>query len=102
MIPEHKYAYYYWLKCVDFSPSEFTKIVEAITNAELNIIDGFDDEDHSFCIKIKKFIPSGIRDVKYCQKRNEEVGKKFIRKLQQNVGGKFYLNVNRKQLKWID
>lgn len=100
MIPEHKYAFYYWLKCPTFTKTEFTKIVEAINNVGLNLVDGFDEESQEFCIKVIRFVPSGIRDVNFCKVKNEVAGKRFLRSFQESLGGRLYFNIKRQELKW--
>ncbi len=102
MIYEHKYAFYYWLNCVGFTSSEFKKTVEAICNAGLRVVtvDGWDEEDHSMCIKIIKCIPANPNHINYCKTENEKAGKQFITAFGKSLGGRFYFHTGRHQLKW--
>lgn len=101
MIPEHSYSYYYWLDCVDFTPSEFSKIVEAIQKA-VPIIDGVDEEDHSLCLRFNMKKPKHRGEINLCRQHNQQVGRKFLTTFQRSLGGKLYFNIGRKQLKWIN
>lgn len=99
MIPERKYSYYYWLDCVDFTPTEFSKIVEAIQKV-VPIIDGVDEEDHSLCLRFNMKKPKHSGEINLCKQYNQQVGRKFLNAFQKSLGGKLYFNIKRKQLKW--
>ena len=99
MIPEHKYSFYYWLKCVDFSQSEFSKIVEAIQKA-VPIIDGVDEEDHSLCLRFNMKKPKYTHEIVSCREYNQRIGKRFLTNFQKSIGGRLYFNIKHKELKW--
>lgn len=99
MIPEHYYAYYYWLECVDFSDSEFSKIIDVIQKV-VPIIDGIDEESHSFCLRFNMRKPKYTHEIKICKEYNTKVGKKFLASFQQSLGGRLYFNIKHKKIKW--
>ena len=104
MIHEHKYAFYYWLSCKNFSNSEFEKLVQALQKTELRIInvDGYDYEDHSLCVKVIKYIPQAERYVQYCKKNNAIIGKQFLNQFGKSLGSRLYFNINRGEIKFLN
>lgn len=100
MIPEHKYSYYYWLKCVGFNKSEFLKMVEAINNVT-KTVDGYDEEDLEVCLKFSIAKPKTSKEITKCREYNQKAAKQFLSSFQKSLGGRLYLNIRRKEIKFI-
>lgn len=99
MIPEHLYSYYYWLDCVEFTPTEFSKMVEAIQKA-VPIIDGVDEEDHSLCLRFNMKKPKHSGEINLCKQFNRKIGRKFLSNFQKSLGGRLYFNIAHNKIKW--
>jgi hypothetical protein len=74
-------------------------MVEAIQKA-VPIIDGYDEEDHSLCLRFNMKKPKYEHEVKICKEHNQRLGKKFLSNFQKSLGGRLYFNIKHKQIKW--
>lgn len=100
MIPEHKYAEYYWLTLEGFTEEEWETFKKDMSPFfKLFTFDGIDDEEKSICFKFARFKPANETQITICKKRNLLYKKEFIKAFQQDIRGKVYFNVKRGTIK---
>lgn len=96
MIPEHKYAEYYWLTFENFDVEEWERFKKDLSPfTKLFTFDGIDDENQSICFKFARFVPRTGTELTSCKKKNLLYKKEFIKALQQDIRGKVYFNIKR-------
>lgn len=100
MIPEHKYADYYWITLKGFSTSEWENFKKEMCNfPKAYTYDGLDDEEMTVCFKFSRHIPKNSLEVMKCKKQNTRVKKDVLKAISNNLRGKVYFNVSKGILK---
>lgn len=96
MIPEHKYADYYWISLVNFSKEEWERFKQDFSPfTKLMKIDGVDEEETSLCFTFSRYVPKNYLEISKCKKLNTLYKKEFLKALQQDIRGRVYFNVKR-------
>lgn len=100
MIPEHKFAEYYWITLENFTKEEWERFKKDFSPfTKLMNIDGIDEEEKSLCFKFSRAIPKSDVEIKKCKTINQVYKKEFIKALQKDIRGKVYFNASRGLLK---
>lgn len=96
MIPEHKYAVYYWVQMIGFTDEEWDEFKKQMSNfPKAYSYDGVDDEEKTVCFKFKVNIPKNELEIEKCYQANLRIKKDVIKTISNNISGRVYFNSKR-------